>query len=167
MAISKSWVVCELTGSWAAALRASFARQLPVQSRPRLSETRTLDGLREQLNDAECQLVLIEFRLDNLSEALQLSARATQRQFRFAALLSAESNHTPADSSSAKPGSSSLANLLWEIGALEVIDSPRQVNRLLPLHSSLLAAASKEAGVAAERPSFADWAWSCIPWQDA
>ena len=167
MTTSPTWIVCEGAGTWTAGLRASFAREPAAEPKPRLSEPRTLGELKDRLTDSACQLVLIEFRPDNLGEALQFVARTIPQQLRFVALLAIDLDHLPADNSSTDRSTSSLADLLWEIGAIEVIESPRQASRLIPLHSCLTAACSKETGVVTERPGLADWAWSCIPWQDA
>ncbi len=170
MASVQEWIVCEQSGRWAAALRMSLARKPLTQPRPRLHETRSLREFAELLDNSTCHLALVEIRTENLNEALQLLTHNLPRRFRFAALLEnlplqrrfGDDLHETRLSSLP-----SLPDLLWEIGAVEVLHSPRQSERLTTLHSRLLANLGTDASSAAGPPALADWAWSAIPWQDA
>jgi len=52
------------------------------------------------------------------------------------------------------------------VGAAEVVESPRQLCGLLALHNRLTAARGPIFSGLADRQSFAEWAWSTLPWQD-
>ncbi len=143
-----------------------MARQPKVVSKPRLHETRSLSELAEQFGNSACQLALVEVRSENLNELLQLLSRSTPVQFRFVALLENPPEQPRPGGTLSKASSISLVDLLWEIGAVEVLYSPRQIECLITLHSRLLASLGTDASGAAP-PTLADWAWFAIPWQDA
>jgi hypothetical protein len=156
MSIPQKWIVCEQSGRWAAALRVACSRQIDAQPMPRLYEVRTLGQLSTDLDEQGRDLTLIEVGPGNLTEVLQLLVRRGSRLSQFVALL-----NDPADQSPP------IADLLWEMGALEVVESPRQLVGLLALQNRLRAARRPIGGGVDERRSFADWAWSTLPWQDS
>src|SRR4051794_30020255 len=123
MAVAQKWLVCEQSGRWAAALRSTFLRLWNGQSTPRLYEVRTIVDLLTHLGESRPNLVLIEVGRENLTEVLQLLVRRGPRHFRFAALL--QDAQKEASLPTAKMDESvghSLADLLWELGALEVVE---------------------------------------------
>jgi hypothetical protein len=154
--IPQKWIVCETSGRWAAAMRVARSRSPNVQPLPRLYEVRTLGELATQLDEDRLDLVLIEVGTGSLTETLQLLVRRRPQISKFVALLD-----------SAAYQSQALAELLWEVGALEVVESPRQLAGLLALQNRLAAARSPLGNRVDERQSFADWAWSTLPWQDS
>ena len=163
----KKWVVCEKSGRWAAALRTTFERLPKGQSMPRLHEVRTVEGLSTQLDAPGRHLALIEVGRNNLAEVLQLLVRRGPRLAQFVALLedASDQSRSPAVIDG-EPSVKPVADLLWEMGAAEVVESPRQLGGLLALHDRLAAALSSNIDGVAERQSFVDWAWSTLPWQD-
>ncbi len=163
MLTAQKWVVCEQSGPWAAAIRTAFARLSKNQVTPRLYEVRTLGELSIYLDERQHDLPLIEVGLENRAEALAFLARRGTQVGPFVALLGSvagqpnpivpKSGETPAD-------------LLWEMGAVEVVESPRQLRGLLALHERLSVARSSTIAGFGDRQSFTEWAWSTLPWQD-
>lgn len=169
MLAAQKWVVCEESGRWTAALRMAFARLPEVRSAPRLYEVRSLGELSTYSDENRCDLTLIEVGRENLTETIQLLIRRGSRLSQFVGLLkeSVPQQRHAAAPIHGEPGSQPIADLLWEAGAADVLESPRQLQGLLSLHSRLDAARSPILGSFAERQSFPDWAWSTLPWQDA
>ncbi|HMC10943.1 MAG TPA: hypothetical protein VKH44_06620, partial [Pirellulaceae bacterium] len=66
-----------------------------------------------------------------------------------------------------EPDLQQVADLLWEAGAAEVVQSPRELCGLLGLHSRLAAARGPLTVGVGVSQSLADWAWSTLPWQDS
>jgi hypothetical protein len=168
MAVAQKWVVCEESGRWVAALRIAFARLSKVQPTPRLYEVRSLAELSPHLDEHECDLTLIEVGRKNVSDVLQLLVRRGSQPGQFVALLEdAVPNRRPVAATPGEPGTQEFADLLWEVGAAEVVESPRQLHGLLGLHSRLATARGPvTVGVGIDQ-SLADWAWSTLPWQDS
>lgn len=160
MLAAQKWVVCEVSSRWVVALRVAFARLSKTQPIPRLYEVRTLGELSMHLDEHGCDLMLVQVGHGNLSEMLQLLTRREPRISQFVALLEIAVDEPNS------PGRQSVADLLWEMGAADVVDSPRQLRGLLGLRNRLAAARGPITSGLAERQSFADWAWSTLPWQD-
>jgi hypothetical protein len=59
-----------------------------------------------------------------------------------------------------------VADLLWEMGAADVVESPRQLRGLLALHDRLSNVRHSRIGAAVAPEPFTDWAWMALPWQD-
>jgi hypothetical protein len=156
MVIAQKWVVCEQSGRWAAALRATFARLAKTRPSPRLYEVRSFDELSPYSDASGCDLTLIEIGPANFAETLHWLTQRGSRCDQFVALLKTDSR-----------GGDPIAEMVWEIGAAEVVESPRQLTGLLALYKRLLAARHPIKGSWAERPLFADWAWATLPWQEA
>lgn len=151
----QKWIVCEQSGRWAAAIRVARSRQSNVQPMPRLYEVRTLGELATHLDEHGQDLALIEVGTGNLTEMLQLLVRRRSQFCQFVALLE-----------NAVHQSQPIADLLWEVGVLEVVESPRQLAGLLALQNRLATARRRIGGDVDERESFAEWAWATLPWQD-
>ena len=167
MLVAQKWVVCEESGRWTAALRMAFTRLPETGSAPRLYEVRTLEELSTQLDENGRDLALIEVGRENLTAVVQLLLRRGPRLSQFVALMKeVTSQRRAAAAIHGEPGTLPIADLLWEAGAADVVESPRQLRGLLALHNRLAAVHSLHLGSLAERPSFADWAWSTLPWQD-
>jgi hypothetical protein len=152
----QKWIVCEQSGRWAAAMRVACSRQSNVQPMPRLYEVRTLGELATHLDEHGSGLTLIEVGTENLREVLQLLVRRRWQFCQFVALLENVAHQ-----------SQPIADLLWEVGVLEVVESPRQLVGLLALQNRLATVRRPIGGGVDERQSFADWAWSTLPWQDS
>jgi hypothetical protein len=151
---STKWIVCEESGRWTAAIRTAFVR-LQAQTRsPRLYEVRSLAEASAYLDESTHSLILVEVIATNLVGSLVLLRRCEAHLVPFVALLG-ETSRRP-----------HLADLLWEAGATEVVESPRELRGLIALHQRISSAAGFAAANLLDRESFADWAWSTLPWQD-
>ena len=166
MPVPQKWVVCEQSGRWSAALRVAAARWLKGGPTLRLHEVRTLGELSSHLEEHGSDLALVEVGRENLTDVVQLLMRRGPRLSQFVALLDEASPSRQAAAGISEPDTQPLADWLWELGALEVVESPRQLRGLLALHHRLAAARGPSMNGAAARESFAEWAWSTVPWQD-
>jgi hypothetical protein len=99
--------------------------------------------------------MLIEVNPKNLTEVLPLLLTGSSQLSQFVALLDNPAGQLQL-----------IADLFWEAGALEVVESPRQLAGLFALQNRLAAARGPSVGGVDRRQSFADWAWSALPWQD-
>jgi hypothetical protein len=168
MLAAQKWIVCEESGRWVAALRIAFARLAKTHTAPRLYEVRSLGELSPHLDEHECDLTLIEVGRKNLTDVLQLLVRRGSQPGRFAALLDDTIPHRyPVIATPDKSDTQEFADLLWEVGAAEVVESPRYLRGLLRLHSRLAAAHGPVTDGVGIVQSFGDWAWSTLPWQDS
>ncbi len=167
MRTAEIWIVCEVSGRWAAALRMAFARLPVAQYAPRLYEVQSLAELTALMDEHRNGLGLIEVRRTNLAEVLEVLADEPFARFgRFAALL--DDNLWQANQDSAAildSDKQQIIDLLWEAGAAEVVESPRHLRGLLALRECLEAVATRAAARSAESQDIADWAWSILPWQ--
>ena len=166
--ITQKWAICEQSGRWAAALRIAFARLPKDQSPPRLFEVRTLGELSTHLEEHRHDLALVEVGRENLIGVVQQLMHRSRRLAQFVALLEdrIDQGHSAA-AITREPGTQPVVDLLWEAGVAEVVESPRQLGGLLALHNRLTAARGSIFNGPAGRQSFADWAWSTLPWQDS
>ena len=166
MLVAQKWVVCEQSGRWVAALRIAFARFSKMQPTPRLYEVRSLGELSPHLDEHDCDLTLIEVGRTNLTDVLQLLVRRRPQRCQFVALLEDTVPHRyPVVTAPGKSDTQEFADLLWEVGAAEIVKSPRQLRGLLELHSRLAAARGPVTVGVSVGQSLADWAWSIVPWQ--
>jgi hypothetical protein len=122
---------------------------------PRMREVRSLAELKSQLNEHASPFSLIEIGQSNLAGVLELLAGREPAISRFAALLSRTSDQI-------RP----IAEVAGEAGAIDVIESPRHVHRLVAIYGQLLAARPFIEQPDSDR-AFAEWALSTLPWQDA
>ncbi len=147
-----SWIVCERSGRWTAALRQAIDRTAQKNAHrisPDIRETRTLDDFKAARCERPPTLGLVEVRIETFAVVLNLLASESTRHMPIVALL-----HEPLP-----------ADALREAGALAVIDSPRRIASVLELANQISTTQSHRH--AAESVPIADWAWSSLPWQDA
>jgi hypothetical protein len=149
----QSWLICEESGRWAAALRMAFGRSHHVSSRPRLIEVRSLTELADLSREREADLALIEVGTANVTQVLDFAVRLNAQGTPFVALLKDTAERVR------------LADLLWEIGAVEVVSSPRDLRGLLELYTRLAAHSPVRPDKDFDQQAFTDWAWSLLPWQ--
>jgi hypothetical protein len=103
--------------------------------------------------ERETDLVLIEVGAANLTQVLDLAARLNSERVPFVALLKDAVER------------SRLRDLLWEAGAVEVVSSPRDSRGLLELCARSATHSPEGPDNRFDQQSFADWAWSLLPWQ--
>src|SRR3954468_15735489 len=167
MLAAQKWVVCEELGRWTGALRVAFLRWPKTQTAPRLYEVRTLGELSTQSDEHGCDLALVEVGRQNLAEVLKLLVHRGPRASQLVALLEdvGAQGHAAA-AIAGDPSAQAIGDLLWEVGAVEIVESPRQMGRLLALHNRLVVARGSIPVDFVESRSFAEWAWSTLPWQE-
>lgn len=151
--MAQKWLICEESGRWAAALRTAFGRRDDAWSRPRLTEVRNLAELANLPREREANLILMEVGTARVTRVLDLAARLNSQGVPFVALLKDAAERAP------------LGDLLWEIGAVEVVSSPRDLRGLLELYTRLAARSPVGSDKHFDQQSFTDWAWSVLPWQ--
>ncbi len=121
-------------------------------------EVRSLNELAERLVDRPNSLGLIEVRSANLAEVLAWLTEVgpATPTARFAAL---------ADCAEPNRGfQSDVTDALRTAGAVEIVDSPRHLHRLLPLGHRHVAEVARRPDRFPGEQSFADWAWASLPW---
>jgi hypothetical protein len=149
---SPSWIVCELSGRWIAALRQAIDRSMQKNAHRNskvIRETRTLADFKAAHQERPATLGLVEVRIESFPAVLDLLSSETMRRMPIVALLH---DLLPEDA-------------LREAGALAVIDSPRRIASVLDL-ANRISTMQSHPNAAESRP-IADWAWATLPWQDA
>jgi hypothetical protein len=166
--MTNSWIICETTGRWAAALRIAIAhpkKHANAKMPRRICEVRSLKHFQSAIGEEPFALGLVEARLENLADIFELLSSERRPPTPIAALLhdSLERNANSENGPSIQYQAPKDA--LREAGALEVIDSPRRISELLGL-AECLAATSSLLSAAGRQASFAERAWAAVPWQD-
>ncbi|HEX5471639.1 MAG TPA: hypothetical protein VFW73_07115 [Lacipirellulaceae bacterium] len=162
------WIVCEQSGRWTAALRIAFARTSLANLAPPLYEVRSLAELTARLDEHRDSLGLIEVRQANFAEVLELLVQSvTGRPSWFVALLDDSLWQGDVTDSARIGHKQEVADMLWEAGVVDVVDSPRRLKGLLELPGRVAAARRPMVRPSANSQTFSEWAWSLLPWQDA
>jgi hypothetical protein len=167
---NRPWIVCERTGRWAAALRTAIAREASAGDRFRLQEVRSLVELTTQIGEKQPSLVLIEVTGASLEPVLSwLAAEATtHRALRAAALLSEDFVQSARwGREPDRRGCQEVIDSLFEAGVLEIASSPRHLRHILLMGRQCAAADASRAAQFSLDESFADWASTQLPWQEA
>jgi hypothetical protein len=168
--MADSWIICEASGRWAAALRAHLARRgvdpahakLPL----RVREVRHFEDFQTSTIERRFTLGLLEVQCDNLSAALNFLSADRRSELPIVALLD-ESLQDDVRSEHRRRNSFQIAaDALSEAGALATVTSPRRIAELFGLAPSLAAAQMRSSAVTGTHPSFAEWAQAALPWQD-
>src|SRR3954447_21188909 len=161
-----TWVLCEQTGRWVAAIRLAFLRLGSSKISPRFFETRTLHELRTELKVRRANVTLVEVRRDNLPQVFELfSSEPCSGASHLVALMDCSLWHTDESELSFRDRKQQIVDALREAGALEVVESPRRLHGLVQLAERL----SSRGVLSPElnNPPIGGWARSIIPWQDA
>src|SRR5687768_4425566 len=153
-----TWVVCERSNRWAAALRAAVARRaMSDDFTIDLHEVRNLDELTARLATLSNTFACIEVTSTNLEATLAwLAADTRNSEPKAVAMLDR-------DFADARE----VASVLREAGALEIAYSPRQLQPVMQL--GRCCAKMRENGGGrnpAAGQSIEEWAWGLLPWQD-
>jgi hypothetical protein len=164
-----SWVVCESSGRWSAALRTALARQAAKHtSRPpyRVHECRDASEFLTTAKHSSQTLGLIEVRPDNLTAVLELLTRSWPQKLRFVALLAPEFDDlTENNSTDAPSGRHTIADVLLEAGALAVITSPRHIHTVLELGKLYSSTHATGPSPKTSLKQLTEQAWNSLPWQ--
>ena len=137
MLAAQKWIVCEESGRWTAALRMAFS-QLP-KSPIRAAPVRSANawGTFETLGRVWMRSCARRSRTgesnggSSTAGASGAAARPIRRSFGDVGLSGEATAAIPGE-----PDTQPVADLLWEVGAVEVVESPRQLGGLLALHRS-------------------------------
>jgi hypothetical protein len=155
MPTSNPWIVCEKSGRWAAALRIALDQETSIVHGPRILEVRSLAELDAAMNKRSARLGFVEVRPDNLGAVLEILTNGPHQNVRYVALLD-----------DALAGHQLVADVLWEAGAAEVIDSPRRMRPVLKFAELTAAVHTILPARTNELESIAERAWAALPWQD-
>jgi hypothetical protein len=139
--MSGRWLICEKTGSWAAALR--WASDVGA---PRLHETRSLVDCREELQRWPASFLVLEATSTGAESVVRLVDELKRSFSRSSAVVVAERQLAPWE------------GLLREAGAIEVVFSPRRLHLIAGL------AARHLARIPRPRQSLRRAIWSRLPW---
>jgi hypothetical protein len=175
--MTHTWIIQESTPRWAAALRMALARQTSLSPAIRIRELRSLPELVHQLALAPHGLVLTEVTRRNLEATLSWLTHHSQETSPapVVALLDLQKTGDAAGlpmghhtTNRRNTDDDIVASALREAGAVDVLNSPRQVPTMFTFAERLLTSRTDSTSTAppADQP-FADWAWSLLPWQDA
>jgi hypothetical protein len=166
--MTNSWIICETTGRWAAALRVAIAhpnKHANAKMPRRICEVRSLEHFQSAFGEEPIALGLVEVRPENLADIFEFLSSERRPPTPIAALLHDTLQQNPVAENGQSIQSQSPQDALREAGALEVIDSPRRISELLGL-AERLAATSSLLSAAGRLASFAERAWAAVPWQD-
>src|SRR5262245_5819094 len=118
-----TWLICERTGRWAAALRVELSRTRAHNSAHQIRETRSLAELEVAIQEQVPSFVLLETWPGNVDQVLSLLAKFASSRTRFAALLEWGDETTR--------NCQLTTDALLEAGAVEVIDASRQLGSVV------------------------------------
>lgn len=170
MSRNQSWIVCESSGYWSAALRAALARRQASSvvrvPQPRIREVRSLADLETGSRGIQSGLGFVEVTERNLAAVLELFVKNSARNVRFIALLEGSLGRKKGTDGSQTRIRQSVSDSLSEAGALAVISAPRHIGAVLEIafrYNTLRASLSADPASAI---SIADRAWASLPWQD-
>jgi len=155
MSNEPTWIVCESTGRWTAALRVALVRQGTNIGGGRIQELRSLAEFAGAADEGPSALVLLEVRPDNFGATLNWFFQGWQRGARAVALLGAE---LAVDQAS---------EVLLEAGAVAVIASPRRIAAVLGVAGRVAVSRRRLAKTHGSAESITERAWAALPWQDA
>jgi len=156
---SHTWVICETTGRWAAALRVASARNITRIAKPRIHEIRNLTEFERAIAEHAPPIALLEVRPENLAAALSLLAQLRSSRVLFVALL---------EFVDARPAGGQIAtDGLLEAGAAVVLTSTRQFDVVFQLAGRQAAICRGLAATDQGPQNFTKRAWAALPWQDA
>jgi hypothetical protein len=163
----QTWIVCESTGRWAAALRTAFSRSPHIQFSPRICEVRSPAEFYARLNEESGSIGLVEVRQANLADVLKLiSGDSHRRPLEIVALLDHSPRQIGRVDTASPDHQQQMVGILWEAGATAVIESPLHMCKLAALGNRRAAAVDSIIDPLAKVQSVEAWARSRIPWQD-
>jgi hypothetical protein len=153
MSTPGSWIICEKSGRWAAAVRVTLVRRKCSLPGSRIIETRSLVELDLVIQEHDAAFVLLEVRPESVADVLSFLTRSSGGPAPVVALLEFGAERI-ADFEL-------VADALLEAGAIEVIDSSRQLGAVLEI-----AERQPQNEWSEHAGSIADRAWAALPWQD-
>jgi hypothetical protein len=164
-----SWIICETSGRWAAALRATIARSTCNRANAnlpsRVREVRHFYEFQTSIAEQRFTLALLEVQRHNLQDTLNFLSAYRRSDVPIVALLHESlGDNTQGDQ---RPPNSfqSAADVLREAGVVATVDSPRRISEIFALSQSLTTSHSQSTA-ARSQLSFTEWAQAALPWQD-
>lgn len=165
-----SWLICGTTGRWAASLRLALVRKLALDAHTQLPrhirEVYSVCACDSALQEHCDAIVLVEIRSENLAEALHLIATCLDRKTPAFALLGESLHQQNLTRHVSRNDREAIIAAIGEAGALDVLDTPRQIARVLEVVARGIAARPAIAA-AADLATLAEFAQAALPWQDA
>lgn len=171
----KSWIVCESSVQWAAALRLAITRRREalqmamaraVNLPSHVREVRTIPELFATLRQHGDAVPLVEVNRHNLGEVLEIPGRLRIYNVRPAALLDESLREYSPGRKQIAADHDLIVAALQEAGFVDGVESPRQIGGLIGLVARY-AATRPETKASADLSSLAEFAWAALPWQDA
>lgn len=180
-----SWVVCDRTGRWAAALRVAIARdgayRTDESNSHRIKEIQGLAELNESLDELgalrcasrlngrsllmRSPVVLVEVGEESLADVLEFFSARHGDNLKFVAMMDERLEKSTARVKTLIRKPDFTSDVLFEAGVVDVLKSPRQIARLFPLAARLVQAGSC-FGKTTGDDSIAEMAKLALPWQD-
>lgn len=153
MSTPGSWIICEKSGRWAAALRVSLERRKHTPFTSRILETRSLAELDLAIKEHKAAFVLVEVRPESMADVLSFLTKRNWGTAQVVAML---------EFGGERSTDFRLAtDALLEAGAIEVIESSRQLGAVLEI-----AERQPQNYWTEHTGTIADRAWAALPWQD-
>ncbi len=171
----KSWVVCEASGRWAAALRLAISRrradqQLVLADATNVPATvrdvRSISELVATLRQHNDAFPLVEVNRQNLAEVLEIPSTLRIIDVPPAALLDDSLCKCSSGRNRVATDHDLIVAALQEAGFVDVLESPRQIGGLIEL-AARYAATQPDTNGSADLSTVAEFAWAALPWQDA
>lgn len=171
----KSWIVCESSGRWAAALRLATARRratlrtamAQTENLPsHVREVRTIPELFATLQQQGDAFALVEVNRQNLAEVLQIPSTLRLNDVPPAALLDDSLRKCSSGRNQDATDHDLIVAALQEAGFVDVLESPRQIGGLIELVARYVAT-QPDTKASADLSTLAEFAWAALPWQDA
>jgi len=135
-------IICERTGTWAAALRRALA------DRVKLRETRSLEACESELSTAPQSILALELNATNVERVLDLLARLAWQAPQARAIVLADRRWR------------AYEWLLREAGAVHVVTSRRDLGSVADL------VAAHVARLPVRPASVTQRIWDALPWGD-
>ncbi len=110
-------------------------------------------------------IVLVEVGEENLADVLEFFSTQRDQNLRFVALMDDSLGKSAGNTKSIVYDRDFICDALCEAGAADILQTPRQIARLLPL-AVRLAQANSCFGKPARDDSIAEMAKLALPWQD-
>lgn len=150
---TNTWIICEDSTRWSAALRMALSRDGRFAAAPpQLREVRRLAEAAEVLKTHPTSLLCLEVLEANLAAVLGFLPAALSR-------------HPRARAVALGATSAEILPVLLEAGFSELSTSPRQMRQLLEIGRRHDAQAAQwRAAREAELP-YTNWVWESLPWQ--
>jgi hypothetical protein len=161
-------VICEQQSRWAPALRTLVLRRAGCTAVSHIEEVRSLSEFESRLAPRRFAVGLLEVSPSNCIEVLDWLGNhcSGARRPAVVCVLHSFSQIVGDNSAVAADEHAFISDALREAGAVDVLDSPRQLHAVLGLAGRFRVCRSRRDATNSENVSITEWAWSLVPWQD-